>query len=131
MCRRKRKVSLPALLAIAEPLATMEIARQKTGLLYRLLQKLLALKSKLVLYPGQISNPISFDEKLICNTLGDIKNNVEILQLNEEDFINNLLQKIPETPPNYDAIVKLNLKGNAKGEDLIELGAGANRCAIS
>lgn len=81
-------------------LATMEIARQKTGLLYQSLQKLLALKSKLVAYPSHISNPISFDEKLICNTLGDIKNNVEILQLNEEDFINNLLQKIPETPPN-------------------------------
>jgi hypothetical protein len=85
--------------------------------LYQSLQKLLVLKSKLVIYPGHISNPISFDEKLICNTLGDIKNNVEILILNEEDFINNLLQKIPETPPNYDAIVKLNLKGNAKGED--------------
>jgi hypothetical protein len=91
----------------------------------------LALESKLVVYPGHISNPISFDEKLMCNTLGDIKNNVEILQLNEEDFINNLLQKIPERPPNYDAIVKLNLKGNTKGEDLIELEAGANRCAFS
>lgn len=109
----------------------MEIARQKTGLLYQSLQKLLALESKLVIYPGHISNSISFDKKLICNTLGDIKNNVEILQLNEEDFINNLLQKIPKRPLNFNAIVKLNMKGNAKGEDLIELEAGANRYAIS
>ena len=69
----------------------MEITRQKTCLFYQSLQDLLALESKLVVYPGHISNPISFDEKLMCNTLGDIKNNVEILQLNEEDFINNLL----------------------------------------
>lgn len=56
---------------------------------------------------------------------------MEVLQLNEENFIANLLQKIPETPPNYEEIVKLNLRGTTEGADLIELEAGANRCAIS
>jgi len=41
------------------------------------------------------------------------------------------LNKIPETPPNYEAIVQLNLKGEANGVNLIKLEAGANRCAIS
>lgn len=111
--------------------ATKEVAQQKAGLLFQSLQKLLALENELVVYPGHISNPIAFDEKMICNTLGNIKDNVEILQFNQEDFIRELLQKIPETPPNYEAIVQLNLKGSTDNTDLIELEAGANRCAIS
>lgn len=111
--------------------ATPDLAQQKAGLLYQSLQKLLAFENSLTVYPGHISNPVAFDEKLICNTLGDIKKNVKILKLNENDFINNLLKKIPETPPNYEAIVKLNLKGRTDGANLIDLEAGANRCAIS
>ena len=110
--------------------ATIDVSRQKAGLLYRSIQKILELENTLIIYPGHISNPIAFDEKLICSSLGDIKDNVEILQLDEEDFITYLLRKIPDTPPNYKEIVKLNLKGNRGEADLIELEAGANRCAI-
>ncbi|WP_103070222.1 MBL fold metallo-hydrolase [Aquimarina sediminis] len=111
--------------------ATTEVARKKSSLLYQSLQKLLALDNTLAIYPGHISNPVAFDDQLISGTLGDIKNKVQILQLSEKEFIDNLLQNIPETPPNYEEIVKLNIKGTAKEADLIELEAGANRCAIS
>ena len=111
--------------------ASIEVARQKSSLLYQSLQKLLALQDTLTVYPGHISKPVAFDGNLICRNLEEIKNNVEVLQLNEENFIANLLQKIPETPPNYEEIVKLNLRGTTEGADLIELEAGANRCAIS
>ena len=109
---------------------SIDVARQKARLLYRSIQKILALENTLIIYPGHIGNPIAFDEKLICSSLGDIKDNVEILQLDEEDFIGDLLSKIPDTPPNYKEIVKLNLKGDRGVANLIELEAGANRCAI-
>lgn len=111
--------------------ATKEIAKQKANLLYQSLQNLVALKNSLIVYPGHVSYPVSFDQNIVCSSLEDIKNNVNVLQLNKDDFIDSLLQKIPETPPNYEEIVKLNIKGSAKGADLIELEAGANRCAIS
>ena len=111
--------------------ATKEIAKKKASLLYQSLQKLVTLQNSLIVYPGHISHPVSFDNNMVCSSLGDINKNVNVLQLNEEDFIDSILQKIPETPPNYEEIVKLNIKGNAKGADLIELEAGANRCAIS
>ena len=111
--------------------ATKEIAKEKTSLLYQSLKKIMSLKDTLNIYPGHTSNPVPFDELLISKKLQEIKHKVAVLHLNEEDFIASLLNKIPETPPNYEAIVQLNLKGEANGVNLIELEAGANRCAIS
>ena len=91
----------------------------------------MSLKNTLNIYPGHTSNPVPFDGLLISRKLEEIKHKVAVLQLNEEDFVASSLNKIPETPPNYEAIVQLNLKGEANGVNLIELEAGANRCAIS
>ncbi|MEX0273142.1 MAG: MBL fold metallo-hydrolase [Flavobacteriaceae bacterium] len=108
-----------------------EGAKQKARLLYHSLQRLMSLGDSIVVYPGHTGHPVAFDGKLIGSTLYDIKGTVDMLQLNEEDFVGSLLGKVPHTPPNYEEIVKLNLKGNSKGVDLVALEAGVNRCAIS
>ena len=54
-----------------------------------------------------------------------------MLQSNEDDFVNNLLQRIPPTPPNHLSIAEKNLKGEFSDINPIDLEAGANRCAIS
>ena len=103
----------------------------KATMLYESLQKLLALPGSIIVLPAHTSKPVDFDNKPIQTSLGDIKKNVSILQLNEEEFIKTLLQRIPPTPDNYLSIVEKNLKGDFSDINPIDLEAGANRCAIS
>ncbi len=111
--------------------ASPEMIRNKTSLLYASLQKILDLPIATIIYPSHVNVPVAFDEKMISNTLKEIKESVEMLTLNQQDFITTLMRKIPETPPNYQKIVELNVKGTFDQNDLIDLEAGANRCAIT
>ena len=111
--------------------ADTDEARKKSKLLYQSLQKLLALNANIIVLPAHTSHPVNFDDKPIQATLSEIKTNVPMLQMNEETFINTLLQRIPETPANYLAIIEKNLKGDFSDINPIDLEAGANRCAIS
>lgn len=106
-------------------------AIQKSKLLYYSLQKLLALDENIIVLPAHTSQPVEFDNKPIQTTIGSIKQNVAILQLNEEDFIKTIQQRIPPTPANYLAIVEKNIKGDFSDINPVDLEAGANRCAIS
>lgn len=104
---------------------------EKAKKLYQSLQTILALDDAVVVLPSHTSQPVDFDNKPIQTTIGFIKNNVAILQLDQNEFINTILQRIPETPANYLAIAELNLKGDFNAINPIDLEAGANRCAIS
>jgi glyoxylase-like metal-dependent hydrolase (beta-lactamase superfamily II)/rhodanese-related sulfurtransferase len=111
--------------------ANNDEAIQKSKLLYQSLQKLLALDENIIVMPAHTSQPIDFDNIPIHTTIGFIKKNVAILQLNEEDFINTIQQRIPPTPANYLSIVEKNITGDFSDVNPIDLEAGANRCAIS
>jgi glyoxylase-like metal-dependent hydrolase (beta-lactamase superfamily II)/rhodanese-related sulfurtransferase len=106
-------------------------ALEKTKDLCQSLQALLALDKNTIVLPSHTSQPIDFDNQAIHTTIGFVKNNVSMLQLNEGDFTNTILQRIPPTPANYLSIVDLNLKGDFSNINPIDLEAGANRCAIS
>ena len=111
--------------------ADEDATKEKTKLLYRSLQRILALNDDIIVLPAHTSQPVEFDNKLIQSSIGKIKSSVGILRLNEDEFINNLLQRIPPTPPNYLSIVEKNLKGDFSDVNPVDLEAGANRCAIS
>jgi glyoxylase-like metal-dependent hydrolase (beta-lactamase superfamily II)/rhodanese-related sulfurtransferase len=111
--------------------ANTDEALQKTKQLYQSLQLLLALDENIVVLPSHTSKAVDFDNKLIQTTIGIVKKNVAILQLNELDFTNTIMQRIPPTPTNYLSIVELNLKGDFSDGNPIDLEAGGNRCAIS
>jgi glyoxylase-like metal-dependent hydrolase (beta-lactamase superfamily II)/rhodanese-related sulfurtransferase len=111
--------------------ANNDEALEKTKNLYQSLQTLLALDENSIVLPSHTSQPIDFDNQLIQTTIGFVKNNVAMLQLDQKDFINTILQRIPPTPTNYLSIVELNLKGGFSEINPIDLEAGANRCAIS
>ncbi|MFM2327366.1 MAG: hypothetical protein RIR31_1568, partial [Bacteroidota bacterium] len=111
--------------------ANNEEALQKTKCLYQSLQTLVALDENIIVLPSHTSQPIDFDNQPIKTTIGFVKNNVPMLQLNELDFTNTILQRIPPTPANYLSIVELNLKGDFSKINPVDLEAGANRCAIS
>jgi glyoxylase-like metal-dependent hydrolase (beta-lactamase superfamily II) len=110
--------------------ATPDEARQRARLLYRSLQRILALPSQTLILPGHTSEPIEFDQKVLGRSLGEIQAQVELLRLPEEIFVARLLSRIPPTPPNHHQIVALNEDGQFPEHDPTELEAGANRCAI-
>ena len=54
-----------------------------------------------------------------------------MMRASQDTFVEMLLSRIPQTPPNHLEIVRLNERGEFPGVDPTELEAGANRCAIS
>jgi len=112
--------------------ATHEQGIQKAEQLFDSLGKILTLSANdLQILPAHTSASIAFDKVVIGDYLSNIVLNVDLLQLEKEDFVAQTLERIPPTPPNYIQIATLNKSGNYDGFDPAELEAGANHCAVS
>jgi glyoxylase-like metal-dependent hydrolase (beta-lactamase superfamily II) len=111
--------------------ASTEETKDKASLLYHSLQKLMALDENTIVLPGHTSKPVEFNHIPIQASLSSIKQNVAMLHLEEEEFVETILQRIPPTPANYLTIVEKNIKGEYADVNPADLEAGANRCAIS
>jgi glyoxylase-like metal-dependent hydrolase (beta-lactamase superfamily II)/rhodanese-related sulfurtransferase len=111
--------------------ATVDATKEKAKLLYHSLQRIMALNDDIIVLPAHTSQAVEFDNKVIQTSLRRIKSSVGMLQLNQDDFVNNLLQRIPPMPPNYLSIVEKNVKGDFSDIIPVDLEAGANHCAIS
>jgi glyoxylase-like metal-dependent hydrolase (beta-lactamase superfamily II)/rhodanese-related sulfurtransferase len=107
-----------------------EESRANAGLLYQSLQNLFALPGHTLVLPGHTSTPAPFNKIPLTASLGDLRHQVELLQLSESEFVEILVTRIPPVPPNHDRIIELNEAGRLV-ENPIELEAGANHCAIS
>jgi glyoxylase-like metal-dependent hydrolase (beta-lactamase superfamily II)/rhodanese-related sulfurtransferase len=105
--------------------------RARASLLYHSLHKLLALPSETLVLPGHASQPVPFDGEPVGARLAEIDEQVGLLHATQTVFVETLLQRLPPTPPNYERITRLNEAGLFPDHDVIELEAGANRCAIS
>lgn len=105
--------------------------RRKSALLYQSLKELLLLPEQVLVLPAHTNKPVEFDGKLVSITIGEARKSIFLLHKNQNDFVDELLQKIPETPANYLSIVEKNLTGDFSEIDSSGLEAGANRCAIS
>ncbi len=106
-------------------------ARRRASDLYTSLQNLLALPPETQVLPGHTGTPVAFDSDPIASTLAGIKEQVGVIHETREVFMQQILGRIPPTPPNYERIVRLNEEGVLPERDVTELEAGANRCAIS
>jgi glyoxylase-like metal-dependent hydrolase (beta-lactamase superfamily II)/rhodanese-related sulfurtransferase len=110
--------------------ASTEEARLNAAMLYDSIQRLLELPVETLVLPAHTSTPTPFDKIPLAAPIGDLKNNVELLQLSKSKFIEALTDRIPPVPPNHEHIIELNEAGNLI-EDPTELEAGGNNCAIS
>jgi len=106
-------------------------ARVRSSLLYHSLHKLLALPSETLVLPGHTSQPVPFDGTPIGARLSEIDEQVGLLHATQTTFVETLLNRLPPTPPNYERIITLNEAGLVPEDDVTELEAGSNRCAIS
>ena len=105
-------------------------ARRRAHLLYGSLQRLLRLPASTRLLPGHTSEPSPFDGQPFIASLAQARQDIQLLALSQEAFVETLLQRIPATPPNHQRIVELNEHGRMPEEEITDLEAGANRCAI-
>ncbi len=103
----------------------------KSKQLHHSLSMLFSLPSSLLVLPAHTSKAVHFDGKLITQTFAVIKDKLDLLKLGDKEFVKFTLSRIPPTPPNYLTIATLNKKGSHEGQELSDLEAGGNHCAIS
>src|SRR6266567_2618777 len=109
--------------------ADADEARRRASALYSSLHTLLALSPDTIVLPGHTSTPVAFDGEPIATTLADIEEQVGVIHAPREAFVQQILARIPPTPPNYERIVTLNETGVLPERNITDLEAGANRCA--
>jgi glyoxylase-like metal-dependent hydrolase (beta-lactamase superfamily II)/rhodanese-related sulfurtransferase len=110
--------------------ANADEARTQAHLLYNSLQRLRELPEQTLVLSGHTSLPTPFDEHLLTAPLAKVWAQVKLLHLSETDFVETLMAHLPPLPPNHQRVTELNEAGLLP-ENVIELEAGANRCAIS
>jgi hypothetical protein len=81
--------------------------------------------------PAHLATAVPFNGKLIAETIGSLKQKLNMLKLSEDEFVKYTTSRIPPTPPNYLTIASLNKQGSYDGHVPADLEAGANRCAIA
>lgn len=104
-----------------------EGAPEAARVLYRTLrERVLTLPDDLVLLPchyagGRVPGAIA-------PTLGEVRRSQELLELDEDAFVERVLSEMPERPQNYRAIIAVNL-GDSGLAEVDRLEVGANNCA--
>lgn len=111
--------------------ADQDEAMKRSKLLYHSLNQLLSLNPNTWIFPAHLAQAVPFDNNLVAETIKTLKNKLDLLKLDEAEFVNYTLSRIPPTPPNYLTIATLNKQGSYDGYTPSELEAGANRCAIA
>ncbi|MGC3943779.1 MAG: rhodanese-like domain-containing protein [Chryseolinea sp.] len=103
---------------------------ERSNALYKSLQLLTSFKDNVIVLPGHTANTISFDHKLIGDTIRNIRSRIKAIQMSEDEFADYTSSNIPPTPPNFVTIATINRKGTYDGQVLADLEAGGNHCAI-
>jgi glyoxylase-like metal-dependent hydrolase (beta-lactamase superfamily II) len=107
-----------------------EESASRARLLHQSIRSLLRLRSTTAVFPGHVSEPIAFDGRPLMTTIGQVRDNLALAQLTEAEFVEAVLRRIPQKPPNHSMIIELNERGELPA-DPAELEAGANRCAVA
>ncbi|MFW6003754.1 MAG: MBL fold metallo-hydrolase [Halanaeroarchaeum sp.] len=107
-------------------------------LLYDTLHEtILGLPADTTVLPGHLS--VSSDGRYVQGTpgdpvaarLGDLADDLELLQLDRESFVERLTRDAPEKPPNYETVIAINRGTQTVGteSEATELELGPNNCA--
>jgi glyoxylase-like metal-dependent hydrolase (beta-lactamase superfamily II) len=110
-------------------------AIELTSILYNTYhQKILNLQESTVILPSHF-NVTSINLKhgnVISNTLGSIRENVQLLSLDKSQFIKSIMKLISPKPANYQTILRINKKMTPCDRvEVGELEVGPNSCAIN
>jgi glyoxylase-like metal-dependent hydrolase (beta-lactamase superfamily II)/rhodanese-related sulfurtransferase len=106
-------------------------ARRQAHELYGSLARLRELSPDVLVLPGHTSQPVPFDGRPIALPMGDVLIWLSEWMSSEASFVERLVSRLPETPPNFERIIELNESGELPAADPTELEAGGNQCAIA
>lgn len=106
-------------------------ARDRARALFHSLQTIRTLGPEVVVLPAHTSEPIAFDRHPVMSRLSEIEAWLGEWLASESSFVDRVVSRLPETPPNFGRIVEMNERGELPDGDVTELEAGANRCAVS
>ncbi|MEF8901646.1 MAG: MBL fold metallo-hydrolase, partial [Halovenus sp.] len=68
----------------------------------------------------------------VSTTIGQVRTELELLNVDRETFVRQLTAAIPEKPPNYERIIDINVGRDAADEEATtELELGPNNCAAT
>ncbi|MGQ3414444.1 MBL fold metallo-hydrolase [Natrinema sp. LN54] len=69
--------------------------------------------------------------ELIGAQLGDLRDNLDLLGLDEDEFVDRLVENAPDKPPNYERVIEINTgpEPPEDGSEATELELGPNNCA--
>lgn len=104
-------------------------ARPRAKDLFASLRRLRDAGDGMLILPGHTSEPVPFDGRPLAARLGEVRTWLDRWLESESGFVDRVTSNLPDTPPNFARIVELNERGEMPG-DVVELEAGANRCAI-
>jgi glyoxylase-like metal-dependent hydrolase (beta-lactamase superfamily II)/rhodanese-related sulfurtransferase len=110
--------------------ADVEAARRRASALYASLERVQRLSPKLLVLPAHTSEPVPFDGRAVTASMAEVATWLTEWLKSESSFVTRVTSNLPETPPNFSRIVALNEAGEVLTHDLIDLEAGANRCAV-
>ena len=99
--------------------------------LYHSLARLRVLPGGTIVLPGHTDQPVAFDGIPLCSPLRNVITDNPLLGLSEREFVDSILARIPATPANFLAIMRLNETGELAGENSTDLEGGSNRCAVT
>jgi glyoxylase-like metal-dependent hydrolase (beta-lactamase superfamily II) len=106
-------------------------ARGRARALFRSLTLLRELGPNVLVLPAHANEPIAFDAHPIAARMREVEIWLSDWLISEEAFIDRVISRLPDTPPNFTRIVELNEPGEFPAGDPTALEAGANRCAIA
>lgn len=108
-----------------------EPGERAAALYHSLRERLLRLGDDVVVLPGHSSTALPFDGVAFAAPMSQVRAAVTLAALDEPTFVSTVLARIPATPPNHLQIVRINEGKEERPVDMIDLEAGANRCAIA
>jgi glyoxylase-like metal-dependent hydrolase (beta-lactamase superfamily II)/rhodanese-related sulfurtransferase len=111
--------------------ADADAARHRARLLYRSLQSIRRLNPDAVVLPAHTTQPVAFDGRQVATTIAEAGSWLDEWLSSESAFVDRLVSRLPDTPPNFVTIVEHNERGELPAGDVTVLEAGANRCAVS
>jgi len=111
--------------------ASYEKTQERAHQLFHSLARLKKDVPESFIMASHTGTPPAFDHKVIGDSLDKVAETNQLLKLDEDKFVERMLEHIPSAPSQYETIVQLN-KAGIFSEDLLDtLEAGANKCAAS
>ncbi|WP_227357650.1 MBL fold metallo-hydrolase [Haladaptatus salinisoli] len=106
-----------------------EAIRGRTQTLFNSLQRILGQSDDLLVLPAHDPGA---PEPPTTASLHDVREHNEVLEYDQEGFVEAITANIPETPPNHEQIKRVNTgKENVEDEEARQLELGPNQCAAN